>query len=447
MSSTRFLWMYQRRFLLLVVASVVVYILLYLVEHNSPFFGGSKSTRAVTDLTIHNVKFKYIRSLYERGVNTRIAMANKVYPNVFPPRRQVRTMFASSLWIEKDRVYLSVVRMYTQFYHSVLYLTTHDKNWKERRDSKYKVGQFIAPCVLNIDFETEFDLDPQIAIRNNRTEAGPEDPRMFVDENGHISIAFNMKIKNMRRRMHILDLNTGKLSKLVFEATNRDTSVLIGMSPFEKNWGPLVIGRKLYFVHNLRHLQLLHCDSERKSSCYFVKKANNLHQLSPLPDADTMKDVSRYRIGPPLVEIVPEFYVTFGFIHLRFLGVRLVYRPCLIVVHVPDGDASQARSIYFSEVFNLWPSNKTHETYQPKIVMVTSIASIDRERDLSTVIVLFNDELSAVFEMRGMLRLVESVADKYKKNELDVAVEPEAMLKVSLNTLFDVDFYGAKGFL
>ena len=387
----------------------------------------------------------HVCSLYVTIVKSQVDMANRVYPDIFPKPKKVRAMFASSIWLEREQLYVSVVRIYTPRRHSVLYLTTHDHEWTERANTPFRVSNVtVTPCVLNIPFGRErrpesrraLFLSPTTGIPSwrERRSIGPEDPRLFFDEHGHLSVAFNMKLNNTRqRRMHIIDLHTGEISLLQLANSSEAETVVK-----EKNWGPLLVTTsvhrhqkqqqqppaKLYFVRNMNGLQMVECGTER-SSCRSVNKSVDAWQSSITPLMHN-SSVSQFRVGPAFERWMPDYYFTFVYMHFASVNeVNAVYRPCLVVVHVPDGEAQRAETVYFSDMVDFWPWNKTR---QARIMFATSIARIERASDTLNVLVLVNDWFNGVYRVNGVLRLVADVVDKHRHRKLQTSAYNRARL-------------------
>ena len=101
------------------------------------------------------------------------------YPSYYPNFDKIHLIYASSQWIPSERYYLTVLSVYQFPFCSVLYVTRHSEDgWKERTE-KFRIGSFCGPGILPI----------LIDMTVNRCK-GPEDPRIYRNEQDDICISF-----------------------------------------------------------------------------------------------------------------------------------------------------------------------------------------------------------------------------------------------------------------
>ena len=297
----------------------------------------------------------------------RIRIINEVckkYPTCFQDINKMHLMYASSLWIPRERCYLTIVRVYQFDFSSVLYLTTHSEdNWKEGL-RRFRIGSFYGPGILPIPID--------MSVWQNK---GPEDPRIFRNEHGDICIVFNMHSEG-KRRIHLFNLKTEKLTKF-------DSSVL-PQGQIQKNWAPIKIAGKFYYVYSYTPLRLMDCSDSGNCTIVAGSPVDNFGALRP---------------GTPFIEVIEGIYLGFIFIHSS----KHYYRPILSVLRVDSGNPKTLRQIYRTGILKFTNSAFSNA----RIMIASSIPRIDFERNFIEVTVFFEDKDCYAFRLSGIKEFLQ----------------------------------------
>lgn len=233
-----------------------------------------------------------------------------------------------------------------------------------------------------------------------RDETGPEDPRIFTLPNNDHIILFNMADKHKLRLMHLFNLKTLKMEKLWLhdywkDKTSKQKS---SMKYIEKNWVPIVLKERVYFIYNFKKLQIAECN---KSNCSLVVgKLDN--QLGYLKGGSGF-----YRFNNS------NFYFSFGYSHMP----KHVYRPNLVVIHATDNDPSSIRIVYVSEHLEfekilykaLKDKDKSDRSCKQDLVNIFSISWIDYEKDVAELTVNVCEYYAFSVRISGLVKFLNFI--------------------------------------
>jgi len=264
-------------------------------------------------------------------------------------------------------------------YYSLLYITTHDSDWVERNDS-FQIGNVVTPQILNISFDYSLQENGKHCCN------GPEDPRLYRDEKGHLCVSFNMQISlggATQRRTHIHDLSTG-LTRVVIFTQNPEHI-------HQKNWAPLVLRKQSYFLYDLNGTKFLECTG---SNCGLIKEYASTIYLSSV------------RGGTPFVEVLPGVFLAFVFRH----DPSGSYRPILVLLTVQN---KRIESVQLRRMTGLLEFQHPNQT-TVKVAIPASIPKFDLDNDWMELTLYFEDQFNFVFKVSGIKRFVEDALDQEK---------------------------------
>lgn len=329
------------------------------------------------------------------------SVISKRFPQFFKNPTDFRIMFFSSLWIPSLDSYLTVTRVYVPRVFNVLYSTLFTREWREiLADEEKSSGKFYGlqfPSIIPIK---SFFLEGE--------SSGPEDPRLFLDPEGHPCIIFNMLTKSKNRRMHVFSFSTGNTVELYVSG--------VKLAKVEKNWTPITIQDKSYFIISQTGPVVVDCD---------LKTGECIHLMGPI-----IKKPSLLRGGSPLM-IYPfddEFLFGVGYAHFS----DHAYRSVVALYHLPrDQNGSyrieRLKPIFYSSLIDfgsILESLNISENVRIQISM--SIADrwgLGRDVDGSPtgfedsvdVSVNVEDSLNIIVRMTGLSKYLDFVISLYKK--------------------------------
>ena len=246
---------------------------------------------------------------------------------------------------------------------------------------------------------------------------GPEDMRLFYSFDKQLFGIFNMYEESGNRRMWLFSFATGKIHKLSLNYRENDEPEK------EKNWCPLVGPDSLYFVYNYKNLQIVNCtDFEKDCELVFGKFSASPEYL---------------RGGTPFVRLgLSDYYFSFSYSHLDYfkdskLKVCSVYRPSLTIIKADDFDnLNTFKVVYTSEPFDFFNQLFLHpvtELYSLEnlgickvshILLISSIAKVDYERDETDLTVSANDKHVLAVKVSGLIEYVKDVIQAYEDSSL-----------------------------
>lgn len=305
-----------------------------------------------------------------------------------------KVMFATSLWLEESKVYLSVVRLYRHNLDSFAIATLHSEDWEEEK-TKRLIGSVLVPGVLPI----------AVPKTKRKVMVGPEDCRLFRRGDEFFCI-FNMIDTDKKRKMWLFSFATGRSQRLQLSAYN-------GKIPkAEKNWTPILDENFLRVVYNHRDLQICSCpipSSEETVTCELVQGRYN-----HIPGA--------LRGGSPYIRYQDtEYFFSFAYVHVHHPKHPLLeaYRPTISILRKKSQDSFSL--IHTASILNFGnpfftPNSSVHE--DGRILTPASISRVDFDKDLLTVTINVFDESCFAIQLGGVSAYLGQIIKKDKDGSL-----------------------------
>lgn len=414
-----------------------------------------------------------------------IDLARKSYPDkkLFEDQKNVEIMFFAPYWVAKENAYLAVMRLYTAGKLSVMYAAFYNSEWKKIQDPR-KFGNLTLPSIV-----------PITIFWGQTLPLGPEDPRIFEGPDAGLYVVFNMMVSGGVRRMHVYDFTRGTSTELKISLNKKGSLDQMSTPPFyvengldlggsrfeikkssttipriQKNWAPFTLNGYTYFLYNQSGPCLFNCNLVTGECLNMSESLDGFNKISSMRGGTSFLPVPKH-LYPGVSNIKKEdkkeqtfnskitghsdtqnlddsiikskfnsniagyegdeYFFSFTFYHDPNWH---TYRPSLQVIHVPEGDAEQTRSIYFSDSIGLehmmfenqlQNNQKTNSILDLRIIIAVSIARFEYDpvSGLDSLLLAVNlqDTSSPIIEINGLGKILNQIISLHRKDNLRFA--------------------------